>query len=61
MKIRNLVLLSAVLLFACDRSYTPKPAGYIKVHYPEKNYRMFDGADPYRFEYPVYAFVIPNF
>lgn len=59
-KINILFLLLAVLLIACDRSYTPKPAGYLKVHYPEKGYRIYDEADPYRFEYPVYAMVIPN-
>lgn len=60
MKIKLLFLLSAILLFACDRTYTPKPAGYLRVYYPEKEYRVYEDADPYSFEYPVYALVVPN-
>jgi gliding motility-associated lipoprotein GldD len=60
MKIKIIFLLSAILLFACDRNYTPKPSGYIKVHYPEKSYRLFDEDGPYSFEYPVYSIVIQD-
>jgi gliding motility-associated lipoprotein GldD len=42
---------------ACDRSYTPKPPGYLRVDYPEKTYRLYDGQPFYRFEIPTYATV----
>jgi gliding motility-associated lipoprotein GldD len=45
--------------FSCDRGYTPKPAGYIRVHYPEKEYVLFDEPGPFAFEVPVYADVLP--
>lgn len=45
-----------VLIFtSCNESYAPKPRGYFRIDFPEKNYRLFDSAFPYRFEYPVYA------
>lgn len=56
----NVLLILLVTLVSCDRSYTPKPAGYLKVHYPEKEYVAFEAAGPYTFEYPVYARVIPS-
>ncbi len=57
-KISFIVIL--ILLSACDRSYTPKPLGYIKVHYPEKSYLLFDEADPFSFEYPAYSVVLTD-
>jgi len=59
MKYRIAVLMFAVF-FSCDRNYTPKPAGYLKVNYPEKEYTLFTDAEPFEFEYPVYAEVLPN-
>lgn len=43
----------------CNSPYTPKPAGYFKIDFPEKKYQTFDKLGyPYSFEYPVYAHVI---
>jgi gliding motility-associated lipoprotein GldD len=42
---------------ACDNSYTPKPAGYVRIDYPEKSYQVYDGQPYYRFEIPTYAHV----
>jgi gliding motility-associated lipoprotein GldD len=44
----------------CQRTYTPKPEGYLRIDFPEKTYRLFDSAYPYSFEYPVYAYVVPD-
>ncbi len=54
------VMLGIFLLLpgmACDRSYTPKPAGYLRVDYPEKTYRLYDDSEFYQFEIPTYAVV----
>lgn len=48
-------MLALILLLACDRNYTPKPAGYLRVHYPDKEYTLFNGDAPFSFLYPVYA------
>jgi len=42
-------------LFSCDQAYTPKPRGYFRIDFPEKQYSIFDTTFPYSFEYPVYA------
>jgi len=52
--------LSVLIMPACDRSYTPKPMGYVRVHYPEKKYTLFDSAAPFRFEVPEYTEVVPS-
>lgn len=54
------ILLSTmiVLLFGQCRPYipTPKPRGYFKVEFPEKQYQTFDvDSFPFSFDYPVYA------
>ncbi|MDR0729990.1 MAG: gliding motility lipoprotein GldD [Prevotellaceae bacterium] len=39
----------------------PKPRGYIRIDFPEKEYRMFDSADyPYRLAYPTCGYVAPD-
>jgi gliding motility-associated lipoprotein GldD len=45
---------------ACNRSYTPKPRGYLRIDFPEKQYTLFDTSFPYSFEYPVYSTVVPD-
>ena len=51
---RKFLPLLMLLLAACQNP-TPKPMGYVKVVYPEKNYTRFDEGGPYAFEYPSYA------
>lgn len=60
MRHKVIFTLLLVMFISCDRGYTPKPMGYIKVHYPEKSYTRYDGANPYSFEYPVYGHVFEN-
>jgi len=45
---------------SCDTSYTPKPAGYVKIETPEKGYLLYDSQPFYSFEIPVYARVVEN-
>lgn len=40
---------------SCDRSFTPKPSGYVRIQTPEKKYRLYDSQPFYSFEIPVYA------
>lgn len=57
--IKPLLFLSVfVFLMACDSEdevYSPKPRGYCRIAFPEKKYRMFDTACPYKFEIPTYT------
>ena len=52
-----LSIASAIVLFtACERAYTPKPAAYPRVDFPEKSYRVFDAEGcPFSFKVPEYA------
>lgn len=47
------------LLMACGGPYTPKPRGYYRIDFPEKEYRTFDSIYPFRFKLPVYASIAP--
>jgi gliding motility-associated lipoprotein GldD len=38
-----------------DPVYSPKPRGYVRINFPEKNYRLYDSICPYSFEIPVYS------
>jgi gliding motility-associated lipoprotein GldD len=49
-----------LLLTNCSDTYTPKPRGYFRIDLPVREYRVFDSAFPYLFEYPVYGEIIPD-
>jgi len=48
------------LLYGCQADYTPKPRGYFRIDLPVHEYRQFDTAFPYAFEYPIYAKIYPD-
>ena len=45
----------AMLLASCAGHPVPKPNGYYRIAFPEKQYQMLQEGFPYRFELPVYA------
>ncbi len=44
-----------VAVVACKNEYTPRPKGYHRITFPEKEYKQFNSECPYTFEYPVYG------
>lgn len=56
-----ITLIICVLLSSCDNNYTPKPRGFFRIDFPEKNYLTCDSIEAYRFEYPDYANITPDF
>lgn len=58
----GIVLLFMVILagVACQRNYTPKPRGYLRLDFPEKNYVRFDSTCPFSFDHPAYSKVLPD-
>ena len=52
-------MLMLAVLMACGGAYTPKPRGYFRIDFPEKDYRIFDSVYPFRFNLPVYAMLTP--
>ena len=54
------VLLAALVLASCGRSYVPKPYGYYRLNLPEQQYQLYDCAGmPFRFELSESAHVQP--
>lgn len=55
------ILATILLLSSCqNEQYTPKPYGYFRIDFPKKEYRLFDSACPYKFQYPKYAEIIDD-
>jgi gliding motility-associated lipoprotein GldD len=57
MKVTAIILAAVLFLSACGGSddYSPKPRGYFRIDLPEKEYRQYNSAYPFTFDYPVYA------
>ncbi len=49
-----------ILFTSCENNYAPKPKGYFRIGLPKKEYTVFDSVYPYKFEYPVYAKIVPD-
>ena len=55
------VALTALLLNACNSTYTSKKKGYFSIEFPERKYQAFnDSSVPYSFEYPAYAKIVKD-
>jgi gliding motility-associated lipoprotein GldD len=57
--VKHIYFLIAVLFFisACTEKYTPRPRGYFRIDFPEKEYVALSGSYPYFFEIPAYSLV----
>lgn len=54
MKIWQLLII--ILFFsACSDNYTPKPRGYFRIGFPEKEYKVLAENFPYSFDIPSYS------
>jgi len=49
------IALMLLALMCCKPHYTPKPAGYLRIDFPEKAYQIYNTSCPYTFEYPLYG------
>jgi gliding motility-associated lipoprotein GldD len=63
---RNLthpIICCAVVFFlsACADDYTPKPRGFQRFVFPEKQYKPYKNDCGFSFEVPTYATVLPDF
>ncbi len=56
---KYLYFLLIIILFgaSCTQTaeYAPKPRGYFRLEFPQKEYQIFDSNPYYSFEYPKYA------
>jgi len=49
-----------LILTGCDGQYSPKPRGFFRIDFPEKQYQHFDDGCPFVFDFPIYATVEPD-
>lgn len=52
--------LFGLFLISCSGDSVPKPRGYYRIDFPEKEYQQLINDFPYTFSYPVYAIVEPD-
>lgn len=58
----TLLIFNCTLFSSCDnKQYQPKPRGYFRIDFPEKEYVRLDTMKYYSFEYPVYSKVTPDY
>lgn len=48
------------MLIGCQSAPIPKPRGYFRLEFPEKQYRVLDSTFPYRFSYPTYGYIVKD-
>lgn len=56
----TLLSLAAFILLSCSPPPSPKPRGYFRVDFPEKQYTRFHSECSYSFESPSYATIKPS-
>lgn len=57
----HLLGLIVLMLQACSGGQAPKPRGYFRIDFPEKEYQLLDSVSfPYRFAYPVYGNLVKD-
>lgn len=49
-----------IFVLACNQNHTPKPRGFFRIDFPEKQYHTINSGFPYQFEIPEYANVTPD-
>ena len=60
MYIRIFFAVVIFLLAGCNDKYTPKPRGFFRIAFPDKEYQPLNGLYPYRFDIPVYTRIISD-
>lgn len=55
------VFFCGMMMAGCGSEYTPKPRGYFRIDFPEKQYQRYQSGEcPFSFDYPVYARVFAD-
>jgi len=63
LKYTDLIIVAALIVLlglSCKKVYAPKPRGYFRIDFPEKQYQSFGSDCKFGFEAPVYTIVKPN-
>ena len=54
----SIVILSIVISSCNNNKPVPRPRAYFRIDVPAKEYKIYDEACPFKFELPVYAYII---
>jgi gliding motility-associated lipoprotein GldD len=57
-RVPGFIVFIILVAVSCGENYLPKPRGYFRIDFPEKEYCRFDTSFPYTFEYPVYSRIV---
>lgn len=49
-----------LFLFGCKEKHTPRPRGFFRIDFPEKQYKSLPNDFPYTFEVPEYSQIVPD-
>lgn len=60
MKSKILVLFLIIIAFGCKEKFTPKPRGFFRIDFPDKEYHSINHNLPYQFKIPEYSRVVPD-
>ena len=52
---KTIFILVGILLLSCQENYTPKPRGFFKISFPEKEFKQYAQDCPFTFEFPTYS------
>ncbi len=52
---RLVLILICLILISCRENYTPKPRGFFKISFPEKEFQQFINKCPFTFKFPKYS------
>jgi len=58
--IGSVLVVFTILFSACKQDYVPKPKGYFRIEFPDKDYQTMQLDYPYTFEFPVYTNLVPD-
>jgi len=52
---RLVLILICLILNSCRENYTPKPRGFFKISFPEKEFQQYSNSCPFTFKFPKYS------
>ncbi len=54
------LLALTIIGWGCEEKFTPKPRGFFRISFPEKEYQPLPDQFPYVFHFPEYANITPD-
>lgn len=55
-----IIIVLYTFIIGCQSTPIPKPRGYFRLDFPDKQYRVFDSIFPYKFQYPAYGKIVKD-